>query len=282
MITIIVILVAILAPALHEARGAAIRTKCQANLQQIGCAFGLYAADYDDTLPTPGGRMEYNAAGVCESPENGWVQSAAPGMNKDIGGIFPYVRTRTNNPTTNLWSCTYAIPGKDHVYSPGQNYVMNDYLRMGHPGQAITSPGSCHCGNSTHPCVGYFEGAAIGCLPNPSMVILIYEAAQRKDGWVDRNGSIYFSEGAASAHPPMPANAPAVYHLGKSNWLFVDGHVKTLRIEQTWCEDHRQQQLMLKRYNPILAGVLLNKLGVVTGSGAEDMWDPQLQSVVYP
>lgn len=242
----------------------------------------MYAADFDDTLPTPGGRKEYNTYGLCESPENGWVQSAAPGPNKDIGGIFPYVRSRTNNPTTNLWSCTYAIPGKDHVFSPGQNYVMNDYLRMGHPGQAVTSPGSCRCGNANMPCAGYFEGISLGTIPNSSQLILVFEAAQRKDGWVDRNGSIYFSEGASSAHPPMPANSPTVYHLGSSNWLFVDGHVKSLRIERTWCDDTRRQMENISYYNSALAEVLLKRLKVTSGGGEVDMWDPQLPGVVYP
>ncbi|MHB1462750.1 MAG: H-X9-DG-CTERM domain-containing protein [Armatimonadota bacterium] len=249
---------------------------------QIGCAFGMYAADFDDTLPTPGGRKEFTTFGSCESPENGWVQSAAPGQNKDVGGIFPYVRSRTNNPSTNLWSCTYAIPGKDHVFSPGQNYVMNDYVRLGHPGQAVTSPGACKCGSATIPCAGYFDGASMGGLPNPSQLILIYEAAQRKDGWVDRNGSLYFSEGTASAHPPMPANAPTVYHLGRSNWLFVDGHVKSLRIEGTWCEDERRQMQNIGYYNSALAEVLVKRLKVTSGGGQVDMWDPQLPRVVYP
>ena len=122
----------------------------------------------------------------------------------------------------------------------------------------------------------------MGGLPNPSQLILIYEAAQRKDGWVDRNGSLYFSEGTASAHPPMPANAPTVYHLGRSNWLFVDGHVKSLRIEGTWCEDERRQMQNIGYYNSALAEVLVNRLKVTSGGGQVDMWDPQLPRVVYP
>jgi prepilin-type N-terminal cleavage/methylation domain-containing protein/prepilin-type processing-associated H-X9-DG protein len=59
-IAIIAILAAILFPVFARARGRAQSATCQSNLKQIGVAFVLYAADYEDGYPnvpnpTPGG-----------------------------------------------------------------------------------------------------------------------------------------------------------------------------------------------------------------------------------
>ena len=50
-------------------------------------------------------------------------------MVRTPGGIFPYVKQRGNGGTTNVWSCPDALSSPDGTFSPGQNYVMNDYLR---------------------------------------------------------------------------------------------------------------------------------------------------------
>ena len=55
-IAIIALLASMLLPALKEARGAARKAVCISNLKQIGLAFNLYMADWDDYLPR--GRRE--------------------------------------------------------------------------------------------------------------------------------------------------------------------------------------------------------------------------------
>jgi general secretion pathway protein G len=50
-ISILTLLAAIMFPVLVNTKDAAKRTSCQSNLQQIGVAMALYAADYDDRLP---------------------------------------------------------------------------------------------------------------------------------------------------------------------------------------------------------------------------------------
>ncbi len=280
-VAIIAVLAAILMPVLIGARERAWMATCASNLKQIGEAFLLYAPDYDDRLPTPGGRAEYGPNGVCESPRNGWVQSSGPGLGKDAGGIFPYIRFRSNIPGANPWCCPKAKPGTRGAWSPGQNYVMNDYLRMGYPGEGVTRIPDCRCGSPYRPCPGYFDGVPTGTLPNAAEVILVFEAAQKTDGSVARNGSPYFSTAASSAHPPVPANAPAMYHLGACNLLFTDGHVKAMKPYTTWTNDSREQASHLWRYNARYAD-LLERLGHGVRGGPVDLWDPQLPGVVYP
>jgi len=56
-IAIIALLLAILSPALTEARDRARRIACAANLRQLGAAIHLYAHDFDDSIPFgPAGR----------------------------------------------------------------------------------------------------------------------------------------------------------------------------------------------------------------------------------
>ena len=56
-IAIMSLLLAILSPALSEARNHARRAACAANLRQVGVAIHLYAQDFEDTIPFgPAGR----------------------------------------------------------------------------------------------------------------------------------------------------------------------------------------------------------------------------------
>lgn len=49
-IAMIICLIAMLLPALHKAREAALASNCTGNLRQLGTASGLYQADYDDYI----------------------------------------------------------------------------------------------------------------------------------------------------------------------------------------------------------------------------------------
>jgi prepilin-type processing-associated H-X9-DG protein len=149
-------------------------------------------------------------------------------------------------------------------------------VRAAHPGQQYTRTG---CSTTS---AGYFDGASDAAIAQPAQTILVYEGAQRTNGTVARNGSIYFSLGATSAHPPIPVNNPTIYHSNGSNFIFCDGHVKWFRPEVTWTNDYRNQNAWLQTYNPVYWDVLVNVLKVGPGGGSVDMWDPQIGGVVYP
>lgn len=252
-IGIIAVLAAILFPVFAQVREKGRQTMCASNLRQLGMAFLMYASDWDSRFPPPGGPRV----------DNGWVQSAGRGFGQDVGGIWPYVKQRGNAGQSNVYSCPNAQPGTEQAWSPGQNYVMNDYLRMVHNGQYNFS--------WWPPLPGYATGICPdGMGQSPTQVILLYEAAQYPNGSVARNGSPYFSLGQ-SATPPLPVQAPQNYHNSGSNFLFCDGHVKWFRPERTWPPE---RQVDVQNLNPPLAAIY-------QGCG-EDRWNPVLPGVVYP
>src|SRR5437868_15438089 len=170
-IAILAILAAILFPVFAQARDAARKATCQSNLKQFGAAFAIYATDFDGCYPNPGGRA------IRGFPVNGaaWY-SAARDVNSnrvtDSGaGIFPYLQQR-GNATNNVWSCPNAIPGAvNGKFDVGQNYSMNDYLRLSHPGQAVTAKGNVPAGFFP----SYYSGANPDQVGAPSGVILLFE-----------------------------------------------------------------------------------------------------------
>lgn len=151
---------------------------------------------------------------------------------------------------------------------------MNDYVRAGHPRQQFTRTA---CSTTS---AGYFDGASDAMFERPAEVILVYEGAQRTNGSVARNGSIYFSLGATSAHMPIPVNNPTIYHSQGSNFIFCDGHVKWRRPNTTWTAATNS---FLQAYNPNYWNVLTTRTDVgPPGAGQVDNWNPNIGGVVYP
>ncbi len=268
-IAIIAILAAILFPVFAQAREKARQTMCTSNLKQMGTAFALYATDYDGMFPNPGGTIFSKTIG------SSWLYSSGTGLGKDIGGIYPYIKQRGNGGMSNVWSCANSLPGPNNAYSPGQNYVMNDYLRGCHPGEAAYGNRNTVCGMSF----------ADGILPDtigwqPAQTILLYESAQHATYHnTNRNGSPFFSTGA-SATPPLCMGMPQNYHAKKSNFLFCDSHVKPMTPGATWTAAEQPAFLQLNASCTTLSAVIAT--GDYTGGGQVDLWNPQVGSVVCP
>lgn len=82
-IAIVAILAALLMPVFAQAREKARQASCLSGLKQLGTAFALYAADYDDTLPGSGesgsGTLTVHSSWVpplSYAPHGGDVNSA--------------------------------------------------------------------------------------------------------------------------------------------------------------------------------------------------------------
>src|SRR5687768_201165 len=83
-IAIIGILVALLLPAVQQAREAARRTQCKNNLKQLGLALHNYH-DQHKLLP-PGYVSDYTTAGTDTGPGWGWAAMILPQI--DQGPLF--------------------------------------------------------------------------------------------------------------------------------------------------------------------------------------------------
>ena len=68
-IAIIAILAAMLLPALNKARETAKSSKCVNNLKQIGTAYAIFTANYNDFMPPMFGAKEYNIGLAISSVE---------------------------------------------------------------------------------------------------------------------------------------------------------------------------------------------------------------------
>jgi prepilin-type processing-associated H-X9-DG protein len=285
-IGIIAILAAILFPVFAQARESSYKATCGSNLRQLGMAFLMYAIDYDDTFPCPGGGTNIQSGG---SPQTGWIQERADGS---ISGIYPYVKSSDKmNAKGNMYSCPSAlnftgtntgaaIPGIDRQRS----FIMNDYLRATHPGTYVT--------NVVSPTPiqpdSFASGLNSGAVAAPADVILLYEGSQRTDaanaGATNRNGApLHRRTAGTSSRPPFTIGFPVGLHSGRtvSNFLFCDGHVKAMRPGTTWTRaiDSAFQQVNPQVWTNVCVPNLDN---FGCGSGQKDLWNPQVGGVVYP
>lgn len=285
-IAIIAILAAILIPVFAQAREKARQTVCASNMKQMGTAFLMYATDYDGMFPSPGGGTPLASTG--NGPQNGWIQV----NGTTPAGIYPYVKSNSAQiAAANMYSCPSAlnftgtnlgtvVPGVDRQRS----FIMNDYLRGSHPGTYVTNVAS-----PTPPQPDSFaDGILDSGMDEPASVILLYEGTQRTDaanaGATNRNGApLHRRTAGTSSRPPFTIGFPAGLHVGKTmaNFLFCDGHVKTMRPGATWTHDIDGA---FQQINPIVWNSVCvpNFEGFGCGAGNKDLWNPKTGGVVYP
>ncbi len=210
-IAIIAILAAILFPVFGRARENARRSSCQSNLKQIGLGILQYVQDYDEKYPSS--RTDNIRVGT-------YVNSQAPWQ----AVIQPYVKSvqlfkcPSNTGTTNLNNTYDGTPG-------GTDTIPRSYASVGAYGgfEDANAPTTNDWGGRTlmGP-VGYnFSGVnratALSEVQNSAQTIMVAEknaatdTSQDPEFWVFQD-HFHFTN-----------------HLGTSNYLFADGHVKALR-----------------------------------------------------
>jgi prepilin-type N-terminal cleavage/methylation domain-containing protein/prepilin-type processing-associated H-X9-DG protein len=283
-IAIIAILAAILFPVFAQAKAAAYKTSCVSNNKNLGVSFLLYGTDFDDILPSPGGGTR-----IVDPPNGrvmtGWNQTNADGSG---GGIWPYVKSRSaTSAKGNIYSCpeatdyTGVIPPNTPIWEDFQrNYIMNDYLRGSHPGTYVTNV----LATTPQQPVSFASGISTTQVPEVANVILLYEGSQRTDGGTNRNGAPYHRRTAGiSSRPAFTIGFPVGFHSGRrmANFLYLDGHVKTVSPGTTWTADSNDE---LQTINPFTwtNACVPNVDSINCGSGRVDQWNPQTGNIVYP
>lgn len=226
-IAIIAILAAILFPVFARARENARRTSCQSNLKQIGIGMLQYVQDYDEKVPRSYYGIDRDASGA--------------GRWKWMDVIFPYVKNeQIFNCPSDILTATRVSADKGAVYKYHDGTV-SDSL-----GYNYGSYGA----NQTYYNIGpdalppFSIDATMPRILDPSNTVWIGETLP-----IDAsNSSFHTFEFSWADRTDQPTavntvrNIPVIYgtgatvalaarHLGTSNVLYCDGHVKAVRLE---------------------------------------------------
>ena len=227
-IAIIAILAAILFPVFAKVREKARQTSCASNMKQIGVAIIQYQQDYDEKFPTA----------YDDAWHHGWSTTTQP----YIKSVAVYRCPDDANP---------AIPAGLDWAGVNISYATNGLIK---PGASNTMIGVIGNGqNWITP-----QGVALASVSRPSETIMVAEKHNddvRKYlstavnisewgpgssfagvSWWDWQapGEIPDGDLSATAAYPLGANgAVSVKHTDQANFLFCDGHVKSMRPVNT-------------------------------------------------
>lgn len=193
-IAIIAILAAILFPVFAKAREKARQTACLSNLKQIGTSIMMYVQDYDETYPVNG--TDLSNRGAYGRQCNSWRTL-----------IFPYVKN------TDVFKCTS---------NPDNEALTLDNNSVDSPPPAFFV--SYNCNGQT---VLSQAGVAESDLKLPATTIAILEAYVGPAGQkaaITEHLNYDFSEHQDDLFAG---------HSGFTNYLFADGHAKSLRPSMT-------------------------------------------------
>ncbi len=199
-IAIIAILAAILFPAFARARENARRASCQSNLKQIGLGILQYTQDYDEAMP----KSRYSTTlATIFSPLYGWQHA-----------IFPYVKS------AQLFKCPSSTFGNtDNVggsaLPAGVPAIPVSYYAVGF----FDDQANLNKRLGGTPAMSPFEDVKLSRLNNSAQTLLVADSGVKGDGSTVLDSDMYIDK----------PNIRFRNHLTTTNWLFADGHVKTMK-----------------------------------------------------
>ncbi len=198
-VAIIALLVSILLPALGQARKQAKKLVCSSNMRQIGIAINAYTIDSKNHLPPSSCRIS--------DPDQYWLKVLSDYIDGQL--LFHCPSDKANNFVD--WDKP-LIKQKDKRYSSFSVNALLDPVcyRYGHSANSynlvdkIRRPMSC---------------IWISEAPNTEAFLLADHI--HPESW---EGSVDYAKTFIAWDR----------HMGKSNYLFADGHVETLEFEETY------------------------------------------------
>ncbi len=220
-IAIIAILAAILFPVFARARENARRSSCQSNLKQIGLGFLQYTQDYDERYPA--GSSYYRNLGGTNVPMT-WDLHIQPYMKS-----YQIVTCPSDSATPEVDLPTMGKVKRSYAYA---NYMRSD------PSNPGTSPGFSS------------QGLPISAFPATSLTVMLTEVYGMNGanslrvqldsysrfsavGHMRETASEVSAKNFFDASSGGSANVPdgtGGRHLGTTNILYADGHVKAKKV----------------------------------------------------
>jgi prepilin-type N-terminal cleavage/methylation domain-containing protein len=209
-IAIIAILAAILFPVFAQAREKARQATCQSNEKQIGLALLQYTQDYDERFP-----IEVYGSATDQLDWSARLHAYA-GTETQVGAIG-----QAKNPS-------YYVCPDDSIVRPfgtPRTYALTTNL--------INSQNQPINGNYNN---GYWPGYNLSQLASPAGSIALAENPGPSNFLGNINGAVVECPGVCGSGTFVGQQSGGVlipYHAQFWNYLFADGHVKSLRPEQT-------------------------------------------------
>jgi prepilin-type N-terminal cleavage/methylation domain-containing protein/prepilin-type processing-associated H-X9-DG protein len=234
-IAIIAILAAILFPVFARARENARRASCQSNLKQLGLGVAQYVQDYDELMP-PADTWDYGSH-TAFLPAGAWCVYQTPGkFFKWMDAILPYTKSTqiyycpsgqppsyvTNaaspwNSTASACSAT-AVRKSDPMSNYGYAYNWNALPVW--DGRGLDASGNVV--NTS-----YWHRRHMSEFNNSAGVVLLSDRGSFREAIQQINVAPSGAEVSGQEYTYYGTN-PGYKHLDTSNFLFVDGHVKSM------------------------------------------------------
>ena len=214
-IAIIAILAAILFPVFAKAREKARQISCVSNMKQIGLGIIQYVQDNDEMMPPKGGPYPANGYTAIVA----WSSLVAPYINNGAGttstALKGNVYSCPDNPNTTTAYANIAGP-----YQFSSDYAANfNYAYNTEPQGGPNTAGDGSFGD-------YGVGVNIASVTAPATTIALMENNHQSSDWDVDIVNPSFSNGS-------PNSGFYAGHTGAGNFLFDDGHVKSLRPAAT-------------------------------------------------
>ena len=198
-VAIIALLVAILLPALGEARALAEQSVCGVNLRTIGLAYHLYLDNYEGKF--------FNS--TWNAGNNIWTQGPQAGVLLNYAGVSCPVTEPRFSPGT-----VFDCPTLQSRWWPDDDYWSHSFFR--HLDYSYSAElGDAYSG----------RGFKIGEIRKPDRMVLFYDSIRYRGNSQSGNWD-YWNNKIPVPYPPFVPGWVQWQHPRQSiNLLFVDGHV---------------------------------------------------------